>query len=95
MGEGSYEKLSRTIKVADIIQVVILLVAGMLVLTFLKRLEANHRPLPPSGPERRWVVVRRLFLDRDIMDHRVWIDRQPGVEADHAPMEGAERSDRQ
>ena len=66
-------------------EVVILLVALMMVLTFLKRLEANRRPLPPPGPERRWVIVRRLFLDRDIMDHQEWIDQQPDADGAASP----------
>jgi acyl phosphate:glycerol-3-phosphate acyltransferase len=51
--------------------------AAMLVLTLAKRLEANRRPLPPPGPERRRVILRRLFLDRDIASHKDWIRRQP------------------
>jgi glycerol-3-phosphate acyltransferase PlsY len=50
---------------------------AMLLVTFLKRLEANRRPLPPPGPERRKVILRRLLLDRDIADHKKWIDQQP------------------
>ena len=42
-----------------------------------KRLEANRRPLPPASPERLKVILRRLYLDRDIANHREWIDRQP------------------
>lgn len=58
---------------------VILPVSGaMLGLTLAKRLEANRRPLPPPGPERRRVVVRRLLFDRDIADHAEWIARTPG-----------------
>lgn len=53
------------------------LAAAMLLLTFLKRLEANRRPLPPPGPERRQVILRRLFLDRDIISHPEWIRRRP------------------
>jgi hypothetical protein len=49
----------------------------MLLLTLSKRLEANRRPLPPPGPERWRVVLRRLFLDRDIASHPEWIRRQP------------------
>jgi glycerol-3-phosphate acyltransferase PlsY len=51
--------------------------AGMLLLTFAKRLEANRRPLPPLGAERRKVIFRRLFLDRDIANHQDWIRREP------------------
>lgn len=50
---------------------------GMILLTLIKRLEANRRPLPPTGPERRRVVARRLLLDRDIADHAEWIHREP------------------
>ena len=53
---------------------------GMLLLTLAKRLEANRRPLPPAGPERRAVVLRRLFLDRDIASHAEWIRRRPEEE---------------
>ncbi len=49
----------------------------MLLLTLGKRLEANRRPLPPPGPERWRVILRRLFLDRDIASHADWIQRQP------------------
>lgn len=55
--------------------------AGMLLLTLAKRLEANGRPLPPAGPERRAVLLRRLFLDRDIASHAEWIQRRPGGES--------------
>ncbi len=50
---------------------------AMLLLTLGKRLEANRRPLPPPGPERRAVILRRFFLDRDIASHAEWIRRQP------------------
>lgn len=50
---------------------------GMLLLTLAKRLEANRRPLPPPGLERRQVILRRLFLDRDIASHADWIRRRP------------------
>jgi glycerol-3-phosphate acyltransferase PlsY len=53
---------------------------AMLLLTFVKRVEANRRPLPSAGPERRRVLLRRLFLDRDIASHRDWIRRQPDGE---------------
>jgi glycerol-3-phosphate acyltransferase PlsY len=51
--------------------------ASMLLLTLAKRLEANRRPLPASGPERRRVILRRIFLDRDIPSHKKWIRRTP------------------
>jgi glycerol-3-phosphate acyltransferase PlsY len=50
---------------------------AMLLMTLAKRLEANRRPLPPPGPERRRVVLRRLFFDRDIASHTEWIGRRP------------------
>lgn len=50
---------------------------AMLLLALVKRLEANRRPLPPPGPERRRVFLYRFFLDRDIASHREWIRRQP------------------
>lgn len=53
---------------------------AMLLLTLAKRLEANRRPLPPPGPERRKVILRRLFLDRDIASHAKWIHRRPDEE---------------
>ena len=62
--------------------------AAMLLLTLAKRLEANCRPLPPPGPERWRVLVRRLFLDRDIAAHRAWIRRQPGDSAPRRPGTG-------
>ncbi|NLE99461.1 MAG: glycerol-3-phosphate acyltransferase [Anaerolineales bacterium] len=49
----------------------------MLALTLVKRLEANRRPLPEPGNDRRRVIVRRLFLDRDIASHRDWLQRRP------------------
>ena len=53
---------------------------AMLLITFLKRLEANRRPLPPASPERRKVILRRLLLDRDVADHKDWIRREPDNE---------------
>jgi glycerol-3-phosphate acyltransferase PlsY len=50
---------------------------AMLLLTLAKRLEANRRPLPPPGAERRWVILRRLLLDRDMASHADWIQRRP------------------
>jgi glycerol-3-phosphate acyltransferase PlsY len=61
--------------------VVVLPAAGaMLLLTLVKRLEANRRPLPPASPERRRVILRRLLLDRDIASHPEWIQRRPDRE---------------
>jgi len=58
-------------------QVVAPATGAMLLLTLAKRLEANRRPLPPPGPERRKVILRRLFLDRDVASHAEWIRRRP------------------
>ena len=49
----------------------------MLLITAGKRLEANGRSLPPTGPNRRQVLLRRLFFDRDIPSHADWINRHP------------------
>lgn len=49
---------------------------GMLLLTIVKRLEANRMPLPP-GPERRRVLILRLLLDRDVRAGKEWVTRQP------------------
>jgi len=56
---------------------VLWLSAGMTVITIVKRLEANRRPLPIDPVERRKVILRRIFLDRDIQDHKSWIRREP------------------
>ena len=55
---------------------------AMLLLTLAKRLEANRRPLPPAGPESWRVILRRLFLDRDMASHPDWIQRQPDLEGE-------------
>jgi glycerol-3-phosphate acyltransferase PlsY len=57
--------------------IVLWLSAGMTVITVVKRLEANRRPLPDDPIERRDVILRRIFLDRDIQDHESWIQREP------------------
>jgi glycerol-3-phosphate acyltransferase PlsY len=49
----------------------------MVLITLIKRVEANQRPLPIDKTERRKVILRRIFLDRDIQDHQVWIRREP------------------
>ncbi len=57
------------------------LAGAMVLITLLKRLEANRRPLPQSGTERWRVILRRLLLDRDIASHSEWIHRRPEEEA--------------
>ena len=57
--------------------IVLWLSMGMTVITIVKRLEANRRPLPADPLERRSVILRRIFLDRDIQDHKSWIEREP------------------
>jgi len=49
--------------------------AAMVVLTIVKRLEANRRPLPSEKTERRNILLRRILLDRDIASHRDWLNR--------------------
>ncbi len=49
----------------------------MLMITIVKRLEANDRPLPLEKIERQLVLLRRLILDRDIRSHEEWIRREP------------------
>jgi glycerol-3-phosphate acyltransferase PlsY len=53
------------------------LALGMTAITTIKRLEANGRPLPEDPQERREVILRRIFLDRDIQDFEEWIRREP------------------
>jgi len=48
---------------------------GMLVITLVKRVEANQLPLPPEPAERRRVLVRRVLLDRDVIPQAAWIYR--------------------
>lgn len=48
----------------------------MIILTIIKRLEANRRSLPTDQTERRKVLLRRVFLDRDIRSHHEWINRK-------------------
>ncbi len=57
--------------------IVLWLSMGMTVITIVKRLEANRRPLPADPLERRSVILRRIFLDRDIQNHESWIQREP------------------
>jgi glycerol-3-phosphate acyltransferase PlsY len=48
----------------------------MVIVTILKRIEANRRPLPAEGDERRRVLIRRVLFDRDIPSHKEWISRK-------------------
>lgn len=50
---------------------------GMALITLIKRLEANRRPLPADRNERQRTIIRRLLLDRDIQDHEEWIRMEP------------------
>jgi glycerol-3-phosphate acyltransferase PlsY len=50
---------------------------GMTLITLIKRLEANRRPLPTDRKERQRTIIRRLLLDRDIQDHEEWIRQEP------------------
>ena len=50
--------------------------AAMVAVTAIKRLEANRAPLPLNS-ERRTVLWRRLWLDRDIASHEQWVARRP------------------
>lgn len=60
---------------------------AMIVLTAVKRVEANRTPLPP-GPERWKVVWRRLWLDRDIPSHEKWVARRPPEMQSHEEIKG-------
>lgn len=46
----------------------------MLLLTVVKRLEANRAPLPA---EQRRVLLRRLLMDRDVGRREPWVSRVP------------------
>lgn len=54
---------------------------GIVVLTVIKRLEANRAPMPP-GYSRKRVLVNRLLYDRDIDEGAVWIHQAPASEKD-------------
>jgi hypothetical protein len=51
----------------------------MLMLTVIKRLEANRSPLPADPEARRQVLFNRLFLDRDTASWEAWMLRKPRV----------------
>jgi glycerol-3-phosphate acyltransferase PlsY len=53
------------------------LTGAMTLIALAKRIEANRRPLPPPGRERLQVILRRAFLDRDMVSHKDWIDQTP------------------
>jgi glycerol-3-phosphate acyltransferase PlsY len=50
---------------------------AMLIITVIKRLEANRQPLPPERPERRRVLLSRFLFDRDVGPHQEWVERRP------------------
>ena len=52
---------------------------AILIITVIKRLEANRQPLPPKGLERRRVLLNRFLLDRDVEAGEEWVTRRPGV----------------
>jgi len=52
------------------------MIGAMLVITLVKRLEANRRPLPASPADRWRVIWLRLIFDRDIPNHKEWIQRR-------------------
>jgi glycerol-3-phosphate acyltransferase PlsY len=54
---------------------VVVAAAAILLLTILKRLEANRIPVAPG--QWRQVLLTRLLFDRDIWDKEAWIQRQP------------------
>lgn len=48
---------------------------AMVLITVVKRLEANRLPLPPPGAERRQTLIRRLLFDRDVGPREPWTER--------------------
>ncbi len=46
----------------------------ILFVTVVKRIEANREPLPETGKDA--VLLRRIFLDRDIKNYKTWITRR-------------------
>jgi len=57
---------------------VVLAGVAMVILTVVKRLEANRLPLPEDPKERRRVLWRRLWMDRDVARNEEWVHRVPG-----------------
>lgn len=49
----------------------------ILLITVIKRLEANRQPLPPHSPERRRVFLNRFLFDRDVGAREEWVEREP------------------
>ena len=51
-------------------------VGAMLIITAVKRVEANRRPWPDSWKERWKIFWLRLIFDRDMVEHKLWIRRR-------------------
>lgn len=49
---------------------------GMLMITLVKRIEANRLPLPAEPAERQQVLLRRLVMDRDVPREASWTGRK-------------------
>ena len=49
---------------------------AILIITIIKRLEANRRLLPEKPSERRFTIFLRIVFDRDIRSHKDWIHRK-------------------
>jgi len=58
---------------------------AMLLITAVKRLDANRQPLPAEKADRRRVLRYRLLLDRDIRDWQTWVNQTP--ETTNSPKE--------
>lgn len=58
-------------------EIVLWMALIMTLITITKRIQANQRPLPEAADERRKVLLRRIFLDRDIDSQQDWIHRGP------------------
>jgi glycerol-3-phosphate acyltransferase PlsY len=55
---------------------IILACLGITLIAFIKRLEANHLPLPQNAQEKRTVLWRRFWLDRDVSQKQNWEKRK-------------------
>ena len=62
--------------------------AGMWLVTVVKRLEANRRPLPADRSEWGRVLLYRFMLDRDIRNWDEWVHRAPATATTTYPMGG-------